>query len=166
MINKVTSQTVKHVIKICHGFITYHKANKFTHYWMIFLCSINIYNNILITYELFDFFWNMFNTKTIKHVTLASFLANMVIQWVEYHHFHQDLLYMPPYFIWVNILLNKTIKSRSILIISLCFKMIWKMRLHQKFYIFILNYRICKSSTSGVLNCCFWTLWWKHLSPL
>ena len=37
-----------------------------TNYWIINLYSINICYNIFISYELFNFFWNMFNSKAIK----------------------------------------------------------------------------------------------------
>ena len=37
-----------------------------THYRIIFLYSVNICYNIFVSYEFFNFFWNMFNSETIK----------------------------------------------------------------------------------------------------
>ena len=51
-------------------FFSYSLAeNKFpfpTHYWIISLYSINIRCNIVISKECFNFFWNMFNSKTFE----------------------------------------------------------------------------------------------------
>ena len=37
-----------------------------THYCIICLCSIDIWNNTSVSFEFLELFWNMFNTKTIK----------------------------------------------------------------------------------------------------
>ena len=38
----------------------------FTHFWIKCLYSINICYNIFVSNEFSNFFWNMFNSKTIK----------------------------------------------------------------------------------------------------
>ena len=55
-----------------------HKINKFntkisTHYRIVCLYSINISDDIFVSYEFFIFFWNMFNSKPVKNMILLPF---------------------------------------------------------------------------------------------
>ena len=56
---------------------------------MACLCSINICYDVFVSYEFFEFFWNMFNSKAIKiyyydsHINVSSEFLLI--------HTHQDL---------------------------------------------------------------------------
>ena len=45
------------------------------HYRIEFLYSINICYDVFVSYELFNFFCNMFYSKTIKLLKYAKFLS-------------------------------------------------------------------------------------------
>ena len=53
----------------------------FTHYRIVYLYSINICFIIFVSYELFNLFWNMFNSKAVK--VWCYFHSHMSSYWFK-----------------------------------------------------------------------------------
>ena len=94
-----------------------------THYGIICLYSKNICYNYRFINKYFNFFWNMFNSKTIK-------TSNIIIQCMQSNPMSSNIririkiYYICPvlYFIWYIICRINIIKPRFILIILLYFQ--------------------------------------------
>ena len=92
-------------------------AKELTHYWIVCLYSKNVSYYFFITNKFFNFFRNMFNTKTVDRNNL-NFCCKMKQSNACLHlHIYQGLLHMPHFFFRQVISWIKSIKSWFILII-------------------------------------------------
>ena len=130
----------KQICIISQFFTCKHKINKSyakvpTHYWIVFLYSKNISFYVFISDKFFNFFRNIFNTKTIK-INNVIFCKIKQSNVCLHLHFHQDLLYMPhPLLFLAKLFLKK--KSWFIFIIFLYFKICYRIRQHLKSHCFL-----------------------------
>ena len=115
--------------KIIKFFTCYHKINESnakvaTHYWSLCLYSKNISFYIFVRNTFFNFFSNMFNSKTIKINNFTSVAKKKQTNVCLHLHIYQGLLLMlHTLFLTENYLLKKhTIKSWFIFMIPLYFK--------------------------------------------
>ena len=99
---------------------------------MICLYSINICSNIFIPYEIFYFFWNMLNPKTIKvcYIIIINIQSNPM----SFYLFILIKIYYLCLILYFRKLISsiKAIKFRFIFIIILYFKISYRMGQHLK----------------------------------
>ena len=118
----------KQTSKISQFFTCEHKINKSnakitTHYWIDYLHSKNVCFYVFISNKIFNFFRNMFGTKTIEINDFISFtkqsnpMCNYVCILIKVYYISSILYFSRQIISWKN-----SIKSWPILIILLYFK--------------------------------------------